>query len=160
MSIRELDKAKRILDRQIKAGVITIPYNAADKDGLDMAYGLAKQMGEQGHIVISGLALECDTVTHQGCLDAGGQTIAVVVSGLDITHPKVNKSLQDEIIAKGGVILSEHPFGWENNVYSVQYDTQNELNSGNKFLLDYNLALPIRLGQEITLDLDNKIVIA
>ena len=48
----------------------------------------------------------------------------------------------------------------ENNVYSGQYDTQNELNSGNKFLLDYNLALPIRLGQEITLDLDNKIVIA
>ena len=249
MSIRELDKAKRILDRQAKAGVVTIPYyseaypyhfrhlredapplvhvlgnkdllnrednvaiigaRAADKDGLDMAYGLAKQMGEQGHIVISGLALGCDTAAHQGCLDAGGQTIAVVASGLDITHPRVNKSLQDEIVAKGGAILSEHPFGvkanptrlvarcrmqvvltqsvivaqcpiisgtmyavrfaqeyngvpfgWENKVYSVQYDTQNELNSGNKFLLDYNLALPIRPGQEITLDLDNKIVIA
>ena len=184
--------------------VAIIGARAADKDGLDMAYGLAKQMGEQGHIVISGLALGCDTAAHRGCLDVGGQTIAVVASGLDITHPKVNKSLQDEIIAKGGTILSEHPFGvkakarcrmqvvltqsvivaqcpiisgtmyavrfaqeyhgvsfgWENNVYSVQYDTQNELNSGNKFLLDYNLALPIRPGQEITLDLDNKIVIA
>lgn len=249
MSIRELDKAKRILDRQTKAGVITILYHeeayphhfrnlcqdapplvhvlgnkdlpnrednvaiigarAADKEGLNMAYEFAEQMGKQGHIVISGLALGCDTAAHQGCLDAGGQTIAVVASGLDITHPKVNKSLQDEIIAKGGTILSEHPFGvkanptrlvarcrmqvvltqsvivaqcpiisgtmyavrfaqkyngvsfgWENNVYSVQYDTQNELNSGNKFLLDYNLALPIRPGQEITLDLDNKMVIA
>lgn len=249
MSIRELDKAKRILDRQTKAGVITIPYHeeayphhfrnlcqdapplvhvlgnkdlpnrednvaiigarAADKEGLNMAYEFAEQMGKQGHIVISGLALGCDTAAHQGCLDAGGQTIAVVASGLDITHPKVNKSLQDEIIAKGGTILSEHPFGvkanptrlvarcrmqvvltqsvivaqcpiisgtmyavrfaqkyngvsfgWENNVYSVQYDTQNELNSGNKFLLDYSLALPIRPGQEITLDLDNKMVIA
>lgn len=248
MSIRELDKAKRILDRQAKAGVVTIPYyseayphhfrhlredapplihvlgnkdlpnrednvaiigaRAADKDGLDMAYGLAKQMGEQGHIVISGLALGCDTAAHRGCLDAGGQTIAVVVSGLDITHPRVNKSLQDEIVAKGGAILSEHPFGvkanptrlvarcrmqvvltqsvivaqcpiisgtmyavrfaqeynsvplgWENKVYSVRYDTQNELNSGNKFLLDYNLALPIRPGQEVTLDNDNKLVI-
>ena len=248
MSIRELDKAKRILDRQVKAGVVTIPYyseayphhfrnlcrdapplvhmlgnkdllnrednvtiigaRAADKDGLDVAYGLAKQMGEQGHIVISGLALGCDTAAHRGCLDADGQTIAVVASGLDITHPKVNKSLQDEIIAKGGAILSEHPFGvkanptklvtrcrmqvvltqsaivaqcpiisgtmyavrfaqeynsvplgWENKVYSVRYDTQNELNSGNKFLLDYNLALPIRPGQEVTLDNDNKLVI-
>lgn len=248
MSIRELDKAKRILDRQAKAGVVTIPYyseayphhfrhlredapplihvlgnkdlpnrednvaiigaRAADKDGLDMAYGLAKQMGEQGHIVISGLALGCDTAAHRGCLDAGGQTIAVVASGLDITHPRVNKSLQDEIVAKGGAILSEHPFGvkanptrlvarcrmqvvltqsvivaqcpvisgtmyavrfaqeynsvplgWENKVYSVRYDTQNELNSGNKFLLDYNLALPIRPGQEVTLDNDNKLVI-
>lgn len=248
MSIRELDKAKRILDRQAKAGVVTIPYyseayphhfrhlredapplihvlgnkdlpnrednvaiidaRAADKDGLDMAYGLAKQMGEQGHIVISGLALGCDTAAHRGCLDAVGQTIAVVASGLDITHPRVNKSLQDEIVAKGGAILSEHPFGvkanptrlvarcrmqvvltqsvivaqcpiisgtmyavrfaqeynsvplgWENKVYSVRYDTQNELNSGNKFLLDYNLALPIRPGQEVTLDNDNKLVI-
>lgn len=248
MSIRELDKAKRILDRQAKAGVVTIPYyseayphhfrhlredapplihvlgnkdlpnrednvaiigaRAADKDGLDMAYGLAKQIGEQGHIVISGLALGCDTAAHRGCLDAGGQTIAVVASGLDITHPRVNKSLQDEIVAKGGAILSEHPFGvkanptrlvarcrmqvvltqsvivaqcpiisgtmyavrfaqeynsvplgWENKVYSVRYDTQNELNSGNKFLLDYNLALPIRPGQEVTLDNDNKLVI-
>lgn len=248
MSIRELDKAKRILDRQAKAGVVTIPYyseayphhfrhlredapplihvlgnkdlpnrednvaiigaRAADKDGLDMAYGLAKQMGEQGHIVISGLALGCDTAAHRGCLDAGGQTIAVVASGLDITHPRVNKSLQDEIVAKGGAILSEHPFGvkanptrlvarcrmqvvltqsvivaqcpiisgtmyavrfaqeynsvplgWENKVHSVRYDTQNELNSGNKFLLDYNLALPIRPGQEVTLDNDNKLVI-
>ena len=249
MSIRELDKAKRILDRQAKAGVFTISYydeayphhfrnlcrdapplvhvlgnkdllnrednvaiigaRAADKDGLDMAYGLAKQMGEQGHIVISGLALECDTAAHQGCLDADGQTIALVASGLDITHPRVNKSLQDEIIAKGGAILSEHPFGvkanptrlvarcrmqvvltqsvivaqcpiisgtmyavrfaqeyngvpfgWENKVYSVRYDMQNELNLGNQFLLDYNLALPIRPGQEVSLDSDNKIVIA
>lgn len=248
MSIRELDKAKRILDRQAKAGVFTISYydkayphhfrnlcrdapplvhvlgnkdllnrednvaiigaRAADKDGLDMAYGLAKQMGEQGHIVISGLALGCDTAAHRGCLDAGGQTIAVVASGLDITHPRVNKSLQDEIIAKGGAILSEHPFGvkanptrlvarcrmqvvltqsvivvqcpiisgtmyavrfaqehnggpfgLENNVYSVRYDTQNELNSGNKFLLDYNLALLIRPGQEVSLDHDNRLII-
>ena len=155
MSIRELDKAKRILDRQAKAGVFAISYydkayphhfrnlcreapplvlvlgnkdllnrednvaiigaRAADKDGLDMAYGLAKQMGEQGHIVISGLALGCDTAAHRGCLDAGGQTIAVVASGLDITHPRVNKSLQDEIVAKGGAILSEHPFGVKAN---------------------------------------------
>ena len=52
------------------------------------------------------------------------------------------------------------PFGWENKVYSVRYDTQNELNLGNQFLLDYNLALPIRPGQEVSLDSDNKIVIA
>ena len=57
----------------------------------------------------------CDTAAHRGCLDADGQTIAVVASGLDITHPKVNKSLQDEIIAKGGAILSEHPFGVKAN---------------------------------------------
>ena len=240
-SIYELDKAKRILDRQAKAGVVTIPYyaetyprhfrnlgmdapplihvlgeekllnrednvaiigaRAADKEGLDMAYRLANQIGRQGHVVISGLALGCDTAAHRGCLDADGQTIAVVASGLDITHPKVNKPLQDEIVAKGGIILSEHPFGVKANptrlvarcrlqvaltqlvivaqcpiisgtmyavrfaqeyngensgsrrqIYAVEYDTKNELNSGNKFLLDNNLAIPIKPGQRVELD--------
>ena len=108
-SIYELDKAKRILDRQAKAGVVTIPYyaetyprhfrnlgmdapplihvlgeekllnrednvaiigaRAADKEGLDMAYRLANQIGRQGHVVISGLALGCDTAAHRGCLE-------------------------------------------------------------------------------------------
>lgn len=236
---RELDKAKRILDRQAKAGVMTIPYyaadypyhfrnlcndtsplihvlgnlellnrndtvtiigaRAADAEGLDIAYQFAKQIGGQGHVVISGLALGCDTEAHRGCLDAEGQTIAIVASGLDTTHPKVNKTLQEEIVAKGGTIVSEHPFGvkanptrlvarcrmqvalaqsvivaqcpiisgtmyavrfaeeydgdifgWENLIYAVEYDTWNELNSGNKFLLDYNLAIPLRPEQDIT----------
>ena len=238
---RELDKAKRILDRQVKAGVITIPYyaadypyhfrnlcndtpplihvsgnvellnrddtvtiigaRAADADGLDASYRFARQIGGQGHVVVSGLALGCDTAAHRGCLDADGQTVAIVASGLDITHPKVNWILQEEIVAKGGAILSEHPFGvkanptrlvarcrmqvaltqsvivaqcpiisgtmyavrfaqeydgdffgWENDIYAVEYDTWNELNSGNKFLLDYNLAIPLRPEQNITLN--------
>ena len=238
---RELDKAKRILDRQAKAGVITIPYyaadypyhfrnlcsdtpplihvsgnlellnrddtvtiigaRAADAEGLDAAYRFAKQIGGQGHVVISGLALGCDTAAHRGCLDAEGQPIALVASGLDITHPKVNKHLQEKIVTKGGTIVSEHPFGvkanptrlvarcrmqvaltqsvivvqcpiisgtmyavrfaqeydgdffgWENDIYAVEYGTWDELNSGNKFLLEYNLAIPLRAEQDIALN--------
>lgn len=154
-SIHELDKAKRILDRQAKAGVATIPYyaetyprhfrnlgmdapplihvlgnekllnrednvaiigaRAADKEGLDIAYRLANQMGRQEHVVISGLAEGCDTAAHRGCLDAGGQTVAIVASGLDIVYPKSNKALQDKILANGGAVLSEHPFGVKAN---------------------------------------------
>ena len=245
---RELDKAKRILDVQAKAGVITIPYyaddypyhfrnlcydapllihvsgdlellkredtvtiigaRAADKDGLNAAYQFGRQIGGQAHVVISGLALGCDTAAHRACLDAGGQTIAVVASGLDITHPKVNRSLQEEIVTNGGAILSEHPFGvkanptrlvarcrmqvaltqslivaqcpiisgtmyavrfaqeyndkllgWKHDIYAVRYDTQNELNSGNKFLLDHSLAMPVRPGQEIALDNYNRLIV-
>lgn len=46
----------------------------------------AKQIGAQGHVVISGLVLGCDTAAHRGCLDTEGQTVAIVASGLDITH--------------------------------------------------------------------------
>ena len=53
---------KDLLNREDNVAIIGA--RAADKDGLDIAYGLAKQMGEQGHIVISGLALGCDTAAH------------------------------------------------------------------------------------------------
>lgn len=150
-SHRELDKARYILERQAKAGVVTIPYyadeyprhfcglgddapplihvlgnrellnrednvtiigsRAADRDGLAAASRMAEQIGGAGHVVISGLAEGCDTAAHRGCLDSGGQTVAIVASGLDIVYPKSNKALQDEILANGGVVLSEHPFG-------------------------------------------------
>lgn len=154
-SRRELDKARYILERQAKAGVVTIPYyadeyprhfcglgndapplihvlgnrellnrednvtiigsRAANRDGLAAASRMAEQIGGAGHVVISGLAEGCDTAAHRGCLDAGGQTVAIVASGLDIVYPKSNKALQDEILANGGAILSEHPFGVKAN---------------------------------------------
>ena len=154
-SRRELDKARYILERQAKAGVVTIPYyadeyprhfcglgndapplihvlgnrellnrednvtiigsRAADRDGLVAASRMAEQIGGAGHVVISGLAEGCDTAAHRGCLDAGGQTVAIVASGLDIVYPKSNKALQDEILANGGAVLSEHPFGVKAN---------------------------------------------
>ena len=154
-SRRELGKARYILERQAKAGVVTIPYyadeyprhfcglgndapplihvlgnrellnrednvtiigsRAADRDGLAAASRMAEQIGGAGHVVISGLAEGCDTAAHRGCLDAGGQTVAIVASGLDIVYPKSNKALQDEILANGGAVLSEHPFGVKAN---------------------------------------------
>lgn len=154
-SRRELDKARYILEKQAKAGVVTIPYyadeyprhfcglgndapplihvlgnrellnrednvtiigsRAADRDGLAAASRMAEQIGGAGHVVISGLAEGCDTAAHRGCLDAGGQTVAIVASGLDIVYPKSNKALQDEILANGGAVLSEHPFGVKAN---------------------------------------------
>lgn len=65
--------------------------------------------------MVSGLALGCDTAAHRGCLDEGGKTIAIVASGLDICHPKENKALEQEIIDKGGLIISEQPLGVKAN---------------------------------------------
>lgn len=69
----------------------------------------------KGNVIVSGLALGCDSSAHQGCIDANGKTIAVVASGLNIVHPKANESLQKEIINKGGLIISEQPFGVKAN---------------------------------------------
>ena len=76
-----------------------------DERGMEVAYLLGKFFPED--IIISGLAKGIDTAAHQGCLDAGGKTIAIVGSGLNHFYPKENMDLQQRIIDTGGLILSE-----------------------------------------------------
>lgn len=95
--------------------VAVIGARAADKEGCDKAYQLGAEYARNGYVVVSGLALGCDTVAHWGCLDAGGATIAIVGSGLDITHPRENKVLEQAILDNGGLILSEQAPGVKAN---------------------------------------------
>jgi len=60
--------------------------------------------------IISGLAKGIDSVAHQAALEAGGRTISVFASGLDIVYPAENATLARNIIQHGAVI-SEHPLG-------------------------------------------------
>ncbi len=61
--------------------------------------------------IISGLAKGIDSFAHNSCIEAGGKTIAVIGSGLDIMYPEENKWLFDKIIKTGGAIISEYPLG-------------------------------------------------
>jgi len=58
--------------------------------------------------IVSGLARGIDSIAHRAALDAGGKTIAVFASGLDIVYPGENAKLAQAIIEHGAV-LSEHP---------------------------------------------------
>ena len=91
--------------------VAIIGARAADKEGNEKAYQLGKEYAEKGYVVVSGLALGCDAAAHRGCLDAQGGTIAIVASGLDITHPRENKPLENAILEHGGLLLSEQMIG-------------------------------------------------
>lgn len=95
--------------------VAIIGARAADRFGLGAAYALGKKYAEEDCVVVSGLALGCDKAAHEGCLSVEGKTIAIVASGLDITHPHENKPLQDRILANDGLLLSEQPFGIKAN---------------------------------------------
>ncbi|MBP5694536.1 MAG: DNA-protecting protein DprA [Bacilli bacterium] len=60
-------------------------------------------------IIVSGLACGIDAAAHRAALDNGLKTIAILGSGIDFVYPKVNENLYKEILATGGLILSEYP---------------------------------------------------
>ncbi len=98
-----------------KCAVAVVGARAADRTGLEAAYRLGHHYASEGEAVISGLALGCDMRAHEGCLDAGGETIAIVANGLDSTHPIENKYLQDRILKNRGLLLSEQTVGVKAN---------------------------------------------
>ena len=63
-----------------------------------------------GFGVVSGLADGIDTEAHRGCLEAGGRTLAVLGTGVDVVYPPRNRELYKQIL-KQGLVLSEYPSG-------------------------------------------------
>ncbi len=78
--------------------------------GKRTALNISRYLARSGFTVISGLARGIDTFAHSGALEAGGRTVAVLGSGLDIIYPRDNEGLAEEII-KNGALVSEFPLG-------------------------------------------------
>lgn len=78
--------------------------------GEDNARQFAKAFGSAGLCVVSGLALGIDGAAHDGAMLGGGETIAVVGTGLDRVYPKRHLALAHRI-AQQGMIISEFPLG-------------------------------------------------
>ncbi|MDP9742854.1 DNA-processing protein DprA [Peribacillus frigoritolerans] len=68
-----------------------------------------KELVERNVVIVSGLAVGIDTLSHKTCLDNKGQTVAVLAHGLDTIYPKENKDLAEKILESGGTLLSEYP---------------------------------------------------
>lgn len=102
-----------LLSRMHKIAIVG--SRKASREGLSSAYSLGAKYARQGTVVVSGLALGCDAAAHRGCLDAGGETIAIVATGLNLVHPKENIPLQEQILLRGGLIISEQPIGTKAN---------------------------------------------
>lgn len=79
--------------------------------GHEMTYRLAYDLAKSGVVIVSGLALGIDGIAHQAALDAGGTTAVVVAGGLDQVYPYSHRKLANNILANGGILLSEYPRG-------------------------------------------------
>ncbi|HET7171009.1 MAG TPA: DNA-processing protein DprA [Gaiellales bacterium] len=82
----------------------------AGAPALALARRLAAFAAGSGVCVVSGLALGVDAAGHQGALDAGGPTIAVLGCGPDVGYPRTNAGLHRRILDTG-LVLSEYPPG-------------------------------------------------
>lgn len=78
--------------------------------GLRSARDLARSLATRGIVVVSGMAQGIDGAAHLGALDAGGLTVAVLGSGIDVPFPAAHRALYRRILDHGA-ILSEYPAG-------------------------------------------------
>ena len=79
--------------------------------GETVARRSGKTAVEAGFTVVSGLAHGCDTLAHEGCLDAAGVGVAVMAHGLDKVYPAANRDLAARLLDNGGCLVSEYPVG-------------------------------------------------
>lgn len=74
--------------------------------GLDNARSFARDLGERGWTVVSGLAMGIDGAAHEGAMDTPGGTVGVIGCGPDIVYPARHRSLYERITERG-LLLSE-----------------------------------------------------
>ena len=99
----------------------------ASPPGKRAAMELAGQLVRLGLHVTSGLAIGVDESAHRGALEAGGKTIAVMATGLDIVYPARHRALAVEIIEQG-CLVTEFPPGCQ--PLSERFPKRNRIISG------------------------------
>lgn len=84
--------------------IALVGSRAATPYGLAVAERLGADLAARGVTVVSGLARGIDSAAHRGALRAGGRTIAVLGSGVDVIYPPENRPLAGEIEARGALV--------------------------------------------------------
>jgi DNA processing protein len=94
-----------------RPGIAVVGTRQPSPYGAGMAELLSRDLANRRLIILSGMARGVDTAAHKGAIEAGGKTIAVWGTGIDVIYPKENKKLAESIVTSGGTIVSEYPLG-------------------------------------------------
>ena len=86
--------------------VAVVGSRRATSEGMALAEQLAHRLASQGVTVVSGGALGIDAAAHRGALAAGGRTVAVLGTGIDVVYPERHRALFEQIVAGGGALVS------------------------------------------------------
>ena len=102
------------LNQQTTQAIAIVGTRHPTADGLDHAHAFARSLAGCGWCVVSGLASGIDAAAHRGALaarPATASTIAVLGTGIDIIYPRAHQRLAAQIVAEGGLLLSEFALG-------------------------------------------------
>jgi len=110
-----------------EAAVAIVGTRSATPYGLTHARLFGEELARCGITVVSGLAEGIDREAHEGALNAGGRTIAVVGHGLAMVYPPHHRELAERI-AKSGCIISEFPMEEKPNPWN--FPKRNRIISG------------------------------
>ena len=113
---------------------------------------ISTALAKHGFTVVSGMAAGIDTNAHHGCLSAGGRTLAILGTGIDVVYPPRNLSLYEEI-QKQGLVISEYPAGSKPN--RAHFPQRNRIIAGlSRAVLV--MEAPTKSGALITADFANE----
>jgi DNA processing protein len=97
------------LARDDALAIAVVGTRRATAYGLAAAERLAFDLAARGVTIVSGLARGVDTAAHRGALAAGGRTVAVLGSGVDVAYPPENRALLEDVIGRGAVVSQFAP---------------------------------------------------
>lgn len=114
-SLTEIQDPPYLLYYAGRVGCLSMPMVAivgnrkASAYGIEMASMLAGELSRAGVCVVSGLARGIDAVAHQAALEAGGVTVGILGSGINVPYPPEHTGLLRKIAGGIGLVISEYP---------------------------------------------------
>ena len=115
------------LDLLKKRCVAVVGSRTTTVYGRNTAGAIGRSLGAAGVTVVSGMAMGIDSCAHEGALNVGGSTAAVLGCGPDICYPPENRILMADI-CRSGLLLTEYPPGTPANRYN--FPNRNRIISG------------------------------
>ncbi len=110
-----------------KAKVAMVGSRRPSPTGVKITERIAGGLAELGVDIVSGMALGIDGIAHHAALAAGGSTIALLGSGIDVVYPTRHRKLYEKLISEG-LVLSEYPLSLAPSKYT--FPDRNRLVSG------------------------------
>lgn len=139
---------KGTLTENDRIAVSIVGTRRATSYGREMARRIASELAEAGVTIVSGLARGIDAIAHQAALEAGGRTIAVLGSGVNVIYPSEHRQLAERVVEQGALVADYPP---DRKPDAVNFPARNRIISG-MTLGTLVVEAPAKSGALITTD--------